>query len=345
MSETTIPNTAREVRLAKQLTGELALDNFEVVEVGLPEPGPGEVLVRTDYLGLSVAYLEMMRADSQLPIPPWSVGQRIGGGAVGTVVRSDSADLAVGDLVKTMAGWCEYSAGPASSYPRADRGLFPSPVHHLSQGPTAYYGMAEIAKVGEGDVVFVSGAAGGVGSLAGQIAKCRGAAKVIGSAGSKEKVDYLVDELRYDAAFDYHDGLVVDHLDKLAPEGITVFFDNVGGEQQAAAVQAAAPRARFALCGALAAQIRGGDDRFPGPDLEAAAAKDIEVLPFSTYHTPEQIAAWTGHFSRWLAQGRFVFPHTIVEGGLTGAPQAHVSLLKGAYKGNVSVQIATDATR
>jgi NADPH-dependent curcumin reductase CurA len=240
-----------------------------------------------------------------------------------------------------MAGWCEYSAGPVGSYPRAERGLFPSPVHHLSQGPTAYYGVAEIAKVGEGDVVFVSGAAGGVGSLAGQIAKCRGAAKVIGSAGNKAKVDYLVDELGFDAAFDYHDGPVVDQLNKFAPGGITVFFDNVGGEQLEAAVQVAAPKARFALCGALAAQIRGGGDRFPGPDLAAAAARDIEVLPFSTYHTPEQIAAWTEHFSRWLAQGRFVFPHTIVEGGLAGAPQALVSLLEGAYLGNVSVKVSS----
>lgn len=206
-----------------------------------PEPATGEVLVRTDYLGLSVAYLEMLRADSRLPIPPWEVGQRIGGGAVGTVVRSISADLAVGDQVRTMAGWCEYSAGSADQYPKLDPDLFPSPVHYLSQGPTAYYGMSEIAKAGAGDVVFVSGAAGGVGSLAGQIAKCRGAAKVIGSAGSQAKIDYLVDELGFDAAFDYHDGPVLDHLRELAPEGITVFFDNVGKEQFDAAVEAAAP--------------------------------------------------------------------------------------------------------
>jgi NADPH-dependent curcumin reductase CurA len=344
MNETNLPNSAHEVRLAKQLEGELTLDNFEVIQVEVPEPGEEEVLVRTDHLGLSVAYLEMMRADSQLPIPPWNVDQRIGGAAVGTVVRSNSADLVVGAVVKTMAGWCEYSAGPAHEYYPIDPGLFPSPVHHLSQGPTAYYGMAEIAKVGEGEVVFVSGAAGGVGSLAGQIAKCRGAAKVIGSAGSKAKVDYLVDELGYDAAFDYHDGPVVDHLRRLAPEGITVFFDNVGGEQLEAAAQVAVPHARFALCGALPAQIRGAGHRLPGPDLPAAAAKDIEVLPFSTYHTPQQIAAWTEHFSRWLAEGRFVFPHTIVDGGLRAAPQALVSLLKGAYRGNVSVKVAVEGT-
>jgi NADPH-dependent curcumin reductase CurA len=342
MTMTEIPQTASEVRLAQHLNGDLTVDNFDLVTVEVPIPGTGEVLVRTDYLGLSVAYLEMMRADSTLPIPPWQVGQRIGGGAVGTVVASDSSDLAVGDLVQAMAGWCEYSAGPAAHYRKLDPAAFPSPVHHLSQGPTAYYGMAEIAKVGEGDVVFVSGAAGGVGSLAGQIARCRGAAKVIGSAGSKEKVDYLVNELGFDAAFDYHDGPAVDHLREFAPEGLTVFFDNVGGDLFDAAIEAAAPGARVAVCGSLSTQIGDHAERFPQPDLTVAHAKDIEVLPFSTYHTPEQIGAWTEHFSRWLAEGRFVFPHTIVDGGIAQAPRALVSLLAGAYRGNVSVRILAD---
>lgn len=239
-----------------------------------------------------------------------------------------------------MTGWCEYSVGPAGQYHRLKPDLFPNSVHFLSQGPTAYYGMAEIAKVGAGDVVFVSGAAGGVGSLAGQIAECRGAAKVIGSAGSPAKVDYLVNELGYDTAFDYHDGPAVDHLRTLAPEGITVFFDNVGGAQFDAAVQAAATGARFAICGSLSTQIGEHTDRFPKPDLIAANAKHIQVLPFSTYHTPEQIAAWIEHFSTWLAEDRFVFPHTIVDGGIRQVPQALVSLLAGQYRGNVSVDIA-----
>lgn len=121
-----IPSRGREIRLAQHLKGELTVDNFDLVEVDMPTPGNGEVLVRTDYLGLSVAYLEMMRADSTLPIPPWQIGQRIGGGAVGTVIASGSADLAVGDLVQTMAGWCEYSVGPAEQYHRLDRDLFPA---------------------------------------------------------------------------------------------------------------------------------------------------------------------------------------------------------------------------
>ncbi|GIF48638.1 hypothetical protein DFJ67_3541 [Asanoa ferruginea] len=320
-----------EIRLARHLSGELTTEHFDVVEN--QEMPDGEVLVKIDYVGLAVAYLEMMRADSRLPIPPWQPGQRVGLAGVGTVVRSDSPALKTGDLVMTMAGWSEYAAGPAAAFPRLDREL--SPVHHLGQGTTAYYGMVDIAEVGPGDVVFVSGAAGGVGSLAGQIARCKNAATVIGSAGSPAKVDYLVRELGFDAAFDYHDGPPADRLRALAPDGITVFFDNVGGEQFDAAVANARPGARFALCGSLATQIGGQ----PEPDLTAATAKGIAVRPFATHHTPDQIAAWQTHFAKWHAEGRFTFPHTIVDGGLKAVPAALVDLLAGAYRGNVAVRL------
>ncbi|WP_066947951.1 MDR family NADP-dependent oxidoreductase [Streptomyces lushanensis] len=335
-----IPETAREVRLTKQLEGKLTLDHFDVVETPVPQPNAGEVLVRTDYLSLAAAYADLMRPGCQLPVPPFLAGERLGGGALGTVVRSASTRLAVGDLVQSMSGWSEYSAGPAETYVKLATGLFPSPVYFLNQGPTAYYGMADIAQVGAGDVVFVSGAAGGVGSLAGQIAKCRGAARVIGSVGSKEKADYVVDELGYDAAFDYHDGPVVDRLRELAPDGINVFFDNVGGEQFEAAVRAAAPHARFALCGALAGQIGGGQEGHPRLDLMRAITRHLEIRPFACYHTPEQINAWYEHFARWYREGRFVFPHTTVEGGLAHAPEALLALLDGRYRGNVTIRVA-----
>ncbi|MFD9443900.1 zinc-binding dehydrogenase [Streptomyces sp. NPDC060006] len=334
-----IPGTAREVRLTRHLEGAITPGHFEIAEVPVKEPGPGEVLVRTDHVFVAAAYQDLMRPDCPLPVPPYQVGGRIGGGEVGTVVRSSSPDLAVGDLVQMMAGWGEYTTGPASSFHRLDAGLFPSSSYYLSQGPTAYYGMATLAKAGEGDVVFVSGAAGGVGSLAGQIAKCRGAAKVIGSAGSKEKVAYLVDELGYDAAFDYHDGLVADQLRGLAPGGIDVFFDNVGGAQFEAAVQVAAPHARFALCGALSGQI-GGTGGHPRLDLMTAITRHLELRPYATYHTPEQVQAWTEHFAQWLAEGRFVFPQTLVEGGIEQAPAALLDLLAGRHRGNVAVRFA-----
>ncbi|MFA3835598.1 MDR family NADP-dependent oxidoreductase [Streptomyces aureus] len=326
----------REIQLTAQITGTPTPDHFTVVKAGVD----GEVLVRTDQIGLAATYLELMRADCTIPVPAWQPGQRVGVAAIGTVVRSDSPELEAGDLVQSMTGWSEYSAGPADSYLKLDRALFADPGYHLGQGPTAYYGMAEVAAVGEGDVVFVSGAAGGVGSLAGQIAKCLGAARVIGSAGSPAKADYLVNELGYDAAFDYHDGPTAERLEELVPEGISVFFDVVGGEQYQGALHAARPGARFALCGSLSSQLGGAAQRFPQPDRAAAEAKGVELLPFSCYHTPDQIVAWREHFSSWLDEGRFVYPQTVVEGGIEDVPQAFLSLLQGSYQGNVSVRLS-----
>lgn len=328
----------REIQLTSHITGVPALGNFTVAETAIDVEGDGEVLVRTEQLGLAATYLELMRADCHLPMPAWQPGQRVGVAAIGTVVRSASDALQVGDLVQSMTGWSEYSAGPADSYVKLDRDAFPDPGFHLGQGPTAFYGMSEVAGVGEGDVVFVSGAAGGVGSLAGQIAKRLGAARVIGSAGSAAKVAYLVDELGFDAAFDYHDDPAA-RLGELAPDGISVFFDVVGGAQYDAALQAARPGARFALCGSLSSQLGDAAERFPQPDRAEAEARGVVLSPFSCYHTPEQISAWHKHFSAWLDEGRFVYPRTVVEGAITVVPQAFLTMLQGGYRGNVSVRL------
>lgn len=339
MSTRAIPDKYREVRVAHYVTDDIGASHFDVVDVATPDTGAGEVLVRAEYLSLFAAFKDLMQPDCNLPMRPWKVGEQAGAGGIGTVVRSESADLAVGDLVQTLSGWSEYWAGPAQGFFKVDRNLFPTPQYYLSQGPTAYYGMADIAEAGEGDVVFVSGAAGGVGSLAGKIAKCRGAATVIGSAGSAAKAQYIVDELGFDAAFNYNDGPVVDHLRRLAPDGISVYFDNVGGEQFEAAVQAAAPHARFALCGALSGQI-GGNGGAPRLDLLTAITKQLKLRPFCCYHTPEQIGAWYQHFGQWFAEGRFVFPHTPVEGQIEDVPERFISFLGGKYRGNVAVKLA-----
>ncbi|MGC4952878.1 zinc-binding dehydrogenase [Actinomadura citrea] len=324
----------REIHLTAQIAGVPGPEHFTVAQSQID----GEVVVRTDYLGLAATYLELMRPDCHLPIPAWQPGRRIGVMAIGTVLRSACPDLKEGDLVQSMSGWSTHSAGPAASYFRLDPEAYPDPSYHLGQGPTAYYGIAEVAKAGQGDIVFVSGAAGGVGSLAGQIARNLGAKKVIGSAGSQAKADYLVDELGFDAAFDYHQDPVA-ALKELAPEGITVFFDTVGGTLYDAALEVAAPGARFALCGSLSTQLGGAPDRFPEPDRTAAQARQVELLPFSCHHTPEQISAWHHHFRTSLDQGRFVYPRTVVETGIDGVPGAFLSMLRGDHRGNVSVRL------
>jgi NADPH-dependent curcumin reductase CurA len=336
---TAVPEKYHEIHVAEYVTGDLTVGNFEIVDVATPKVRAGEVLVRAEYLALFAAFKDLMREDCTLPMPRWRPGMLAGAGGIGTVVQSSDPGLAVGDLVQTQRGWGEYWAGPAHEFFKVDQDLFPSPQFYLSQGPTAYYGIADIAQVTEDDVVFVSGAAGGVGSLAGQVARCRGAAKVIGSVGSQAKADYVVSELGFDAAFDYHDGPVVDHLRRLAPKGISVFFDTVGGEQFEAAVQAAAPHARFALCGALAGQVGGGDGGAPRLDLLTAICANLEIRPFACYHTPAQIGAWYQHFGQWLGEGRFVFPHSTIDGELADVPEAFLAFLSGQFRGNVAVQL------
>ncbi|MER7203143.1 zinc-binding dehydrogenase [Streptomyces sp. CB01635] len=251
-------------------------------------------------VGLAATNLELMRADCTIPVSARQPGQRVRVTAIGTVIRSDSPDLEVGDLVQSMTGWSQYSAGPAGSYLKLDRDLFADPGYHLGQGPTAYYGMADVAAAGEGDVVFVSGAAGGVGSLAEQIAKCLGAARVIGSAGSPAKADYLVNELGYDAAFDHHDGPAAQRLNEFAPKGS--LCSSTSWAVSSTTLRCRRPGARFALCGSLSSQLGDASERFSQPDRTPAEAKGVELLPFSCHHTPEQIAAWREHFSTRLSQ-------------------------------------------
>ncbi len=336
---TKLPGTNREVRLASYPEDGVALENFEVAEVPLAQPGDGQVVVRNDWMALGTVYRDQMQPATDIPIPVFQLGLAMWGRTVGTVVQSNSPDLAEGDLVEHFNGWRDYAVGYAGEFFKRDGALLPSSEYFLSNGPTAWRGMAEIANVQEGDVVFVSGATSGVGTIAGQIAKALGAKTVIGSTGSAKKVDFLLEQAGYDAAFDYHDGPVAKRLYELAPGGINVFFDNVGGEQFEAALQAAAPGARFALCGALAAQHGDADSR-PRLDTQSMIPRELTVKGFACLHTPDQINGWNSQFSKWLNEGRIAYPRTVVEGGVPSLPQAFVDLMRGGFSGQVLAKLS-----
>lgn len=333
--------TPREIVLASYRTGSGSLPSTCVRLQNQDQTPlkPGQVRVRNEFMQLTAVMADLMRETPGLPMPAYPLGEPLWGGAVGTVIESTSEDLAVGTVVQHTLGWREEATDVASAFHPVPMEYLPGREYVLNQGVTAYHGMVDVAGVRERDVVFVSGAAGGVGSLAGQIAKARGAVKVIGSAGSAEKIRYLVEELGFDAGINYKDSSVEGQLAELAPEGISVFFDTVGGTQFEAAVQAAAPGARFALCGALAGQIDGGHGGYPRLDVMSAIVKQLVILPFSTHHTPAQLTAWGSHYGQWLAKGKIVFPHTIIRGGLAAAPDTLDGLLQGRYRGNVLLRI------
>ena len=232
--------SSREIHLVARPRGEPRHGDFAVVEVAVPDPGPGQVLVHNRFISVD-PYMRGRMRDSKSYAPPFALGAVMTGMSVGEVVASQSPDLDVGDIVLHDLGWRDYALDAAAAFRRVPPNDAPLSawLGVLGMvGLTAWVGMLEIAALKPGDIVFVSGAAGAVGSLAGQIAKLRGAARVVGSVGSAAKVRYVCDDLGFDAAFNYHEGSPAQLLAAAAPDGIDVYYDNVGGEHLEAALGA-----------------------------------------------------------------------------------------------------------
>ena len=332
--------TAVVLRSHRTDVGQQPSELLEVRVVDQRPIGDGEVLVENIFQQIVAVNADLMFENPGLPLPAFEVGAPLYGPAIGRVVESRS-DTAVGTVVQHNQGWRNLTAIASNAVFPVPDGVFPGPEYMLNQGVTSFHGMVDIAGVGAGDVVLVSGAAGGVGSIAGQIARAHGAALVIGIAGGPDKCTYLTEQLGFDAAIDYKNEDLDARLGELAPEGITVFFDTIGGTQFETAVRHAAFGARFALCGALAGQIGGGHGGHPRLDIMTAIVKEIQIRPFTTMHTPEQIQAWIGHFVTSFSQGTITFPHTVLEGPLNRTMTALDELLAGDHRGNLIVKLAS----
>jgi NADPH-dependent curcumin reductase CurA len=272
--------------------------------------------------------------------PRYELGEPMHGGAVGEVVASRADGFAEGDVVLHQLGWRELAVVPAKTARRVDTSLAPASAYLGvlgMPGLTAYVGLLDIAALHEGDIVFVSGAAGAVGSLAGQIAKLRGHT-VIGSAGSPEKVAYVRDELGFDAAFDYHDGPVRELLRDAAPDGIDVYFDNVGGEHLEAALSTFNTHGRAALCGSISTY--NDVEPTPGPrNMFQIVGKRLTLRGYIILDHYDRHAAFAQEVGAWLRDGRVKFRETVVDGGIEAAPQAFIDLLRGANTGKMVVRL------
>jgi 2-alkenal reductase len=336
------PRTSREVRLAALPRGLPRPEDFEVVRTPLPVPGPGELLVRNRYFHVAAALRTIIGGEVEgAPFPPLRPGDTLIGASVGEVVTAaaDGGPRA-GDLVSHWYGWREYAAVPvAEATVLGD--VLPDPAAHLSQGATAYGALTRGAELREGDTVFVSGGAGAVGSLAGQIARLLGAGRVIGSTGSPAKAERMVAELGYDAVVIRGAEPLAGQLAKAAPDGIDVLLDNVGGEQLRAALAVARPQARFVLVGALAGQLAADGTGGSAPveiDTYAVILKRIGIRGFSGIDSPQDRQEWNERFAGWLRAGKITFPHVRVA-GIERGPQALSEVIGGAHMGAVLVSL------
>jgi NADPH-dependent curcumin reductase CurA len=331
-------DTYREVRLAARPRGRVTDDLFEIAEVPLPVPGPGQVLVRTTVMSVAAVMRTLMDEVTDVPMPSYAVGEPLNGPAVGEVVAAPGTDFAPGDLVQHRLGWREYALLDASAVQRVETGLLPDPAAYLSQGPTAWMGVVRGAEVRPGDTVFVSGAAGGVGSLAGQIARLRGAGRLIGSTGSPRKADFLREELGYDEVVIRGAGPIEEQLRAAAPDGIDAFVDNVGGEQLQAAIAVARRGARLALVGALASQLSDSGSPTTEIDTLSLLSRSITLRGVALFDHLDLVPQWYRQFAAGLRDGTLTFPHTRLH-GIDQAPRALRELIEGRHLGAVLVEL------
>jgi NADPH-dependent curcumin reductase CurA len=332
--------TGREVRLASRPDGWPTAETFDIAEVTVGEPGPGQVVVHNLFMSVD-PYMRGRMNDVKSYVPPFALGAALEGAAVGEVVASRSDEVPVGSVVLHGLGWREYAVVDAAHARVVDPAAAPRLSAYLGvlgmTGLTAYVGLLDIAEFRPGDTVFVSGAAGAVGSIAGQIARLRGAKRVIGSAGSAEKVAHLLDDLGYDAAFNYKDAAVRHQLRSAAPDGIDVYFDNVGADHLEAAIGALRKYGRVAMCGAIAHYNETEPPAAPR-NLAAAIGKELTLRGFIVSNHSDRMPAFAAEMGGWLREERITWQETVVD-GIENAPGAFIGLLRGENTGKMVIRL------
>ena len=336
-----MPTTAREIHLAARPTGEPTPSNFQLVETELADPGPGELLVRNLVMSVD-PYMRGRMNDAPSYAPPWQVGQPARGGAVGEVLASGADAVPVGALVLHDGGWRDHALVPSDRVQVLAPAEGVSPSLYLGAlgmpGLTAYTGLFRVGEFRAGDTVFVSGAAGAVGGLVGQFARLRGAKRVIGSAGSADKVRFVTEDLGFDAAFNYHDGPVADQLSAAAPDGIDLYFDNVGGEHLEAAIGAMNLRGRVAMCGSISGY--NAVERPAGPrNLNLVVGRRLTLRGFIVYDNSDMAPEFARTVGEWVRTGQVHVRETVVD-GLDNAVSAFIGLLRGDNTGKMIIKLA-----
>ena len=329
---------SKQWHLAARPVGEPKTSDFTLVTVDLPDPAAGEVLVRNTAMSVD-PYMRGRMNDVKSYAPPWQIGQVADGGAVGEVIASTVDALAVGDLVVHGQGWREHGLGPAEQFRKIDASQVPDSAYLGvlgMPGLTAYAGLFDVAAFAEGETVFVSGAAGAVGSLVGQFVALRGGT-AIGSAGSADKVTWLK-EIGFAQAFNYKDGPVLPQLQAAAPDGIDVYFDNVGGEHLEAAISVLKVHGRAAICGMIS-QYNNTEPAAGPRNMPMIIGKRLTLRGLLVSDHQDLLPDFVRDVGGWLASGQLTFRETVVD-GLEQAPEAFIGMLRGDNTGKMVVRLS-----
>ena len=329
----------QEIHLANRPKGMPSKEDFNFVESLVPTPKKNEILVRTLYLSVD-PYMRGRMQDTKSYIAPFELNKVIVVGVVAEVVESQSDAFKQGDVVVGNLNWAEYTIASEQEIRKIDPNLAPVSTHLGilgMPGLTAYFGLLDIGKPQEGETVVVSGAAGAVGSAVGQIAKIKGA-KVVGIAGSDEKIDYLLNELGFDAAVNYKKESFREDLKNAVPNGVDVYFDNVGGDVSDAVFTLLNRNARIPLCGAISSYNAEGKDS--GPRIQSAMIKTSAMMKgFTLGDYAADFSVGAVDLGKWLQQGKLKYEETIVE-GFENIPEAFIGLFKGTNLGKQLVRVA-----
>ncbi len=330
--------TSREIRLASRPVGIPTAANFSLAWTESEPLKDGQVLVRNLFMSVDPYMRGRMNARKSY-VPPFELGKPLDGGAVGDVIESRAREFKPGDVVASNFGWREYFVATPEDLHPVSREIQPLSVYLGAlgmTGMTAWAGL-NLVEVKAGDVVYISGAAGAVGNVAGQLAKLRGC-RVIGSAGSTEKVEFLREECGFDAAFDYKAGPVLDQLNREAPDGIDVYFDNVGGETLEAALSALRMHGRIAACGGISGY--NAETPRPGPsNLFNVIIKRLTMRGFIVSDWLDRRAGFEQEVGGYFRAGKLKNKETVVK-GIDQAVGAFIGLFQGQNVGKMVVELA-----
>jgi NADPH-dependent curcumin reductase CurA len=327
----------REIRLVARPRGFPDEELFEVAETSIPDPAEGQLLIRNAYFSVD-PYMRPRMNDVRSYVAPYTLGEAMPGGAVGRVAASRNDRFVEGDWVLHQLGWREWALSDGKAIRRVDPSVAPvsTALGVLGMpGFTAWYGLFVLAEPKEGETVLVSGAAGAVGSAAGQMARIAGC-RVIGSAGSEEKLAWLHD-LGFDAIFNYREQRPREALAELAPEGIDIYFDNVGGDHLEAAIGALRTHGRVAACGSIS---RYNDvEPSPGPrNMFMVVTKRLRLQGYIITDHYDRFGEFAARAGEWVRDGRLRYRETVIE-GIENAPRAFCGLLRGENIGKMLVKV------